>query len=87
MHVLTYSNLYIAYKYLITLACTQVSCERVFSKLKILKSRLRASLGEELLEALLLMNLEPEISFKIDPEIIIFRLASKGNVYKKLLIG
>lgn len=39
LHISTYSNLYRAYEYFITLPCTQVECERTFSKLRILKSR------------------------------------------------
>lgn len=45
---------------MLTLACTQVNCERSFSKLKIIKTRLRASLGQELLEALLLISIEKD---------------------------
>ena len=33
-----YENLYAAYKYLLTLSITQCTCERTFSKLKIIKS-------------------------------------------------
>ena len=49
-----YPSLYIAYKFILTLSCTQVSCERVFSVLKIvkLKHRLRSSPGQDLLEDL-----------------------------------
>ena len=46
------------YKILLTLSFTQVACERVFSNLKIVKSRLRSLLGQELLESFLLMNVE-----------------------------
>ncbi len=40
MHVSSYPALYVAYKIVMTLSRTQVSCERLFSKLKIIKSRL-----------------------------------------------
>ena len=42
LHSSAFSNLFLAYEYLLTLSFTQVSCERVFSKLKIVKSRLRS---------------------------------------------
>ena len=53
-HTSSYSNLYLAYKYILTLACTQVNCERAFSKLKIIKNRLRSSMSQHLLESFLL---------------------------------
>ncbi|KAL4154036.1 hypothetical protein QTP88_001869 [Uroleucon formosanum] len=59
-HSSTYTNLYLTYKLILTLACTQVNCERSFSKLKIIETRLRASLGQELLEALLLISIEKD---------------------------
>ena len=40
-----YTCLCVAYKFALTLSCTQVSCERVFSVLKVIKNRLRFSLG------------------------------------------
>nr|CAI5852730.1 unnamed protein product [Callosobruchus analis] len=61
---LTYECLYkiiYEYKYILTLACTQVQCEHTFSKLKIIKNSLRASLSEELLEALLLISTERDM--------------------------
>jgi len=57
----TYSNLYAAIKYVLTLSVTQVNSEVVFSKLKIIKNRLRASLSNDRLDAFLLMSLEKEI--------------------------
>ncbi|KAL4084660.1 hypothetical protein QTP88_027587 [Uroleucon formosanum] len=59
-HSSAYTNLYLTYKLILTLACTQVNCERSFSKLKIIETRLRASLGQELLEALLLISIEKD---------------------------
>ena len=41
-----YENLFLAYKYLVTLSITQCSCERSFSKLKLVKTRLRSSLTQ-----------------------------------------
>ena len=44
-----------------TLAVTQVECERSFSLLKIIKSRLRSMLGQEQLEAFMLLSIERRI--------------------------
>lgn len=41
-------NLYVAYKFVVTVLCTKVTYERVFSKLKILKNWLRPTSGQEL---------------------------------------
>ncbi|CAH2251020.1 zinc finger MYM-type 1-like [Pelobates cultripes] len=56
-----YENLSITYEYLLTLSFTQVSCERAFSKLKLIKTRLRATMGQELLDALMLMSVERDL--------------------------
>lgn len=85
MHTCIYTNLYMAYKYLITLSCTQVACERVFSKLKIVKNRLRSLLGEDLLKSLLIMNIENDLLNTIDNEKIIDQLAASSKIYYNLL--
>ena len=46
-----YSELYTVYHFLLTLAITQVECERSFSKLKLIKTRPRSSLSQENLES------------------------------------
>jgi len=48
LHMPTYSNLYAAVEYVLTLSVTQINCERVISKLKIIKNRLRASIDDRL---------------------------------------
>lgn len=53
-----YKNLTLAYKYLLTLPITQVECEHSFSTLKFIKNRLRSTLCENNLEALMLMSSE-----------------------------
>ena len=48
LHASSFTNLYLDYQqYLLTLSFSQVSCERALSKLKIIKTRLRASLGND----------------------------------------
>ncbi len=67
MHAASYTSLYVAYKCAMTLSCTQVSCERVFSKLKIVKSRLRARISQPNLESLIIISSE-EKNFFLDKD-------------------
>ncbi|CAH2319437.1 zinc finger MYM-type 1-like [Pelobates cultripes] len=83
-----YENLYMAYKYLITLSTTQCSCERCFSKLKILKSRLRSTLTQQNLETLMLIAIEKDVSLSIkrDKEKIIDRFGKTSAELRSLLL-
>jgi len=77
MYSRQYSELYKVYKYILTLPMTQVSCERSFSKLKIIKSRLRSRLADDHLEALFLMNAERDLLVTIDNNLIIDNVCKK----------
>jgi transcriptional antiterminator len=83
-HTAAFTNLYMTYKFILTLACTQVHCERSFSKLKIIKTRLRSSISQELLEPLLFISIESD---KVpDLEEIISCYAHSSTELKKLLV-
>lgn len=71
MHSPLYANLFTAIESVLTLSASQVNCERVFSKLKIIKNRLRSSLVNEHLEAFLLMIAEKEILDEIEFEFVL----------------
>lgn len=58
---IAFTNFFLAYEYILTLPFTQVNCERSFSKLKIIKNRLRSSLGQDKLEAFMLISVEKEL--------------------------
>ena len=60
-----YENLFLAYKYLVTLSVTKCSCERSFSKLKLIKTRLRLSLTQENLESLMIIPIEKELALEL----------------------
>ena len=53
-----YKSIGLAYKLLLTLPVSQVQCERSFSALKRIKSRLRSTMTQEHLEAFMLMSVE-----------------------------
>jgi hypothetical protein len=65
-----YSNahqvLTVAYKYLLCLPVTQVTCERFFSILKYTINRIISKLTNGYTEAFMLMSVEKEISINID---------------------
>nr|CAI5851138.1 unnamed protein product [Callosobruchus analis] len=57
-----FTNLYVVYKFILTIPCTQ---------LRIIKNRLRASLGQDLMSSLILMNIERDLFSDINKEEII----------------
>lgn len=63
----------------LTLPLTVCSAERSFSKLLLIKSKLRSTMGDERLCNLALMSLEPEILESLDSETLIDRFAEKDR--------
>ena len=76
-----FSNLFLAYEYLLTLSFTQVSCERAFSKLKQIKTRLRSSVGNEKLEAFMLMGCERDHLESVSIDEVTRYLSQKSSVF------
>lgn len=81
-HTSNYNALFTVYKVILSLAFTQVSCERTFSVLKTIKTKLRSTLSDEMLEAFMFMNLER--SMVIHHDVIIDRLAATSTEMKKV---
>lgn len=75
-----------AYKYLLSISVTQVSCERSFSTLKFIKNRLRSSISQENLEAFMLMSVEKDILNEIDSNEIIDIVAQQSKLLKSKLM-
>lgn len=86
LHVGAYSHLYIVYKCLLTLSCTQVACERLFSKLKLVLTRLRSLLGQELVEAFIMLSSEADLLEGLDKDHIIDKIANSTPLLKKKLL-
>ena len=82
----TYPGLTIAYKLLLTLSVTQVTYERCFSKLKIIKNRLRNTLSTEILDAFMLMSCEKDLLLSLNNHTIIDRVALKSKLLTSKLI-
>lgn len=77
-----FPNIYEALSIALTLPVSSASPERSFSKLKLIKTRLRSTMGEERLESLMMMSCEKDIT--LCPDEIIKTLSSNSDVLKKL---
>ena len=53
-------------KIALTLPLTSTSAERAFSKLKLIKSRLRTTMQQKRLESLMLMSIEDDLLEQLD---------------------
>jgi hypothetical protein len=71
---------------LCTVPATSVSSERSFSKVKLVKTRLRSTIGQGRLESLLLLSCEKDLSNNINIEEAIDTLTNTSSVLKKALI-
>lgn len=72
-------------EYELTLSVTQVNCKRVFSKLKIIKNRLRASLFDDRLDAFLLISVKKEILNNVEFEDTLEILKNSSPTLSKFL--
>lgn len=85
MYCMAYKNLYLVYKYILTLSIGQVECERSFSKMKYIKSRLRSSLSEANFVHITQIYCEKRLLFKLENEKVIDRLCQKSRKLSDLL--
>jgi len=79
-----FPNLYITLKINVTLPVSSCTVERSFSKLKLIKTKLRTTLCQDRLEQLVKISCEPDIC--LDKDKIIDTFASKSTPLTKLLI-
>jgi hypothetical protein len=73
----SFSNACIAYRILLTIPVTVTSAERIFSKLKLIKSYLRSTISQERLSELAILSIERNMLEKIDYKSLINNFASK----------
>jgi len=86
LYVSAYNNLFIAYKYVLTLSCTQIRCERSFSTLTFIKTRLRNHLSMDNLNTWMLMNLNKDILESLSFEDITNEVVQQSSVLKSILV-
>jgi len=79
----SFNNIYYAYKFVLTLPCTQVTCKRTFSKLKNIKTKLRFLISQDIMETLLLINIERD--FTVNKDIVINNVAKSSTELTRIL--
>jgi len=85
-HLSGYPNLHMLYSIFCCLPVSSASAERALSKLKIIKNRLRTSLSDDTLSALLLLASEKDIIMDINNDTIINRIAFTNPKLKSELL-
>ena len=84
----SYSHISMCYKYLLTISVTQVACERSFSILKLIKSRVRSPMCQDRLEPFMLImtNYDIVVVESISNDEIIDKIAHHSSAYSKALL-
>lgn len=81
-----FERLHNIYKYMLTLPCTQVPCERSFSILRNVKNVHQTQLGDETLETYLLIDSSKDLLPESKISEIIDNIGKASNVLRKKLI-
>lgn len=74
-----YANVLKLYKYIAMIPPTQVKCERDFSKMKLVKTRLRANLRDDSMESLMLISTESNMFNGIEFDDIVDYIIEKSS--------
>jgi len=82
LHTL-FPNMYIILKLALTLPVGSVSTERSFSKLKLIKTRLLSTMGNDRLEGLIIMSCESDININYE-EVIENFIKTSPYLFKAL---
>ncbi|KAJ8896227.1 hypothetical protein PR048_001570 [Dryococelus australis] len=73
-------------KYLLTIPLIRVSCERAFSKLKLIKTRLHSNMTNDNLETFWIMQCERDKLVALDNDMIIDKLCEQSEEMRRLLV-
>ena len=80
-----YPNLHTLYKIIATLPIGSTKCERTFSKLKYVKNRLRLTMGQENDNALMMINIERDLTEAVNFDAVIDKFADTPLLRKLLM--
>ncbi|KAL4098032.1 hypothetical protein QTP88_022704 [Uroleucon formosanum] len=72
----SYPNIEIVFRIFLTMPVTAATCERSFSKLKLIKNYLRSTMGQERLSNLSILSIENEVAGEINFEDVIDEFAA-----------
>jgi hypothetical protein len=72
-----FPNASIAYRILLTIAVTVASAEISFSKLKLLKSYLRSTMSQEILNGLAILSIEQDLLENVEYKSLISNFAAQ----------
>ena len=75
-HETSFSNLLVSLRTFLTMCVSVASCERSFFKLKLIKTYLRSTMGQERLSSLALMSIERGLTASIDFTTVIDNFAT-----------
>jgi len=81
-----YPNLLVLYTIFSCLAVSSTSAERALSKLKIIKNRLRSTIADDYLSALMTLASEKDLLNKLPDEDVILRVAMTSPLLKAELL-
>ena len=81
-----YPNLLVLYKILLSLPISNCSAERSMSRLKLIKTRLRSTMSDEMLHDLMILSSEKDILDNLDIDVIINRFANTSVQLSRYLI-
>ncbi|XP_025407318.1 uncharacterized protein LOC112681269 [Sipha flava] len=82
--IAAFPNLFVVYKYLCTIPTTSASSERSFSKVKLVKTRLRSTMMQNRLKSLMLISCEKDIV--LNPEEFLNKYALTSSLLRKELL-
>jgi len=80
----TFENIFKVLQEFTTIPVTSCSCERAFSKMAIVKNKLRSTMAQERLDALLTIFVEQEIAKSLDMEDIIDEFKTLTPIQRRL---
>eukprot|EP00118_Oscarella_pearsei_P022655 m.264586 g.264586 ORF g.264586 m.264586 type:complete len:308 (+) comp40472_c3_seq1:1303-2226(+) len=74
-----YRNVHNLYRILATIPVTSASCERSFSKLALIKNKLRSTMGQERLESLTVLAVEKDVTEALELGKVVDRFAAMSE--------
>jgi len=80
----SFQNIYIILTHFVTMPVTSCSCERSFSKLSLVKTKLRSCMTQDRLESMMLVFVEQKLASELDLEDIIEKFKHLNNTQRRL---